>query len=72
MLFWESISLEINHHISVAGEGKVQPDGCQMAKGTAGAAVTGTGRQFDTCAVTNGTWLERFWDRAAARETSFS
>lgn len=48
------ISLEMNHHITVAGEGKVQPDGCQMAEGTTGVAVAGTGRQLDTCAIANG------------------
>lgn len=44
----------MNHHIAVAGEGKVQPDGCQMAEGTAGVAVAGTGGQLDTCAIANG------------------
>jgi hypothetical protein len=44
----------MNHRITITGEGKVQPDGCQMAEGTAGASVTGTGRQLDTCAITNG------------------
>jgi len=38
------IFMGLKNYVCLTGEGKVWPDGCQMAKGTAGVAGSGTGR----------------------------
>jgi hypothetical protein len=38
------IFMGLKNYVCLTGEGKVWPDGCQMAEGTAGVAGSGTGR----------------------------